>query len=353
MYTRLMVLFLAAAAALSACGTWQVSIEQAPTPLLAQPTPIVVTATPLPPQMPTQPATGAPGSPTPTADSACNRAAFVGDVTVPDKSIFAPNMNFIKTWRIKNVGTCAWTTAYKLVFYGDHKLSGPDWVNLPASVAPGAAVDLSVSLQAPAANGAYRSAWALSSVPDDRLFGIGPGADQPFWVDIRVSDGSNSGSTTTYRDSRGEGEMGFGMVFDYPSNWIVQPIAFGVQITSFDPANPPHKLEWTPSIISMSIEAPPIGWEGDAYPPPSASVLLNTFVENVKLEAVAGNLDIFREERLTLAGNPAARVTVVSGSGGVFDRVMIVMDGGWLVRANLEGGNFELARTVLDTLRQP
>ena len=46
----------------------------------------------------------------------CDAAAFVRDVTIPDGTIVEPGRDFTKTWRLKNVGTCSWTTAYALVF---------------------------------------------------------------------------------------------------------------------------------------------------------------------------------------------------------------------------------------------
>ncbi|HGJ66308.1 TPA: hypothetical protein ENS27_13160, partial [bacterium] len=46
----------------------------------------------------------------------CNWAGFVADVTVPDGTSFAPGAAFIKTWRLKNIGTCTWTGKYGLSF---------------------------------------------------------------------------------------------------------------------------------------------------------------------------------------------------------------------------------------------
>jgi hypothetical protein len=46
-------------------------------------------------------------------------------------------------------------------------------------------VDLAVNLRAPSQSGTYRSNWVLRS-PEGVLFGLGPEADRPFWVEIRV-----------------------------------------------------------------------------------------------------------------------------------------------------------------------
>src|SRR5512135_3467629 len=48
--------------------------------------------------------------------STCDRAQFIADVTVPDGTRFSPGAAFTKTWRLKNVGTCTWSTSYTLVF---------------------------------------------------------------------------------------------------------------------------------------------------------------------------------------------------------------------------------------------
>ena len=40
----------------------------------------------------------------------CDQAQFVSDLTVPDGSSFAPGATFTKTWRLKTIGTCTWTT---------------------------------------------------------------------------------------------------------------------------------------------------------------------------------------------------------------------------------------------------
>ena len=52
---------------------------------------------------------------------ACDQAAFIRDVTVPDGSPFAPGETFTKTWRLQNTGTCTWTTSnYTLVYVADN-----------------------------------------------------------------------------------------------------------------------------------------------------------------------------------------------------------------------------------------
>jgi hypothetical protein len=124
-----------------------------------------------------------PGStPPPTS---CDRAQFVTDVTIPDGSIINPGSVFSKTWRLKNVGSCTWTTSYMLLFDTGAKMGGPDSVNLPNTVAPGQTVDLTINLTAPTTGGSYRGYWKFKNA-NGIPFGIGVGGTKSWWVDIRV-----------------------------------------------------------------------------------------------------------------------------------------------------------------------
>lgn len=158
------------------------------TATLAPPT---ATATQLPPTATVTPliptATRIPPTATPLP---CNAAQFIADVSVPDGSTFSPGSTFTKTWRLKNVGTCTWTTAYDLTFYNGDQMNGPSAVDFPGSVAPGQVIDLSVNLTAPTSTGNYKGNWKLRD-GSGVLFGVG--RDAPFYVDIKVS-----GSVSTY-----------------------------------------------------------------------------------------------------------------------------------------------------------
>jgi hypothetical protein len=121
----------------------------------------------------------------PPWQSMCNLARFVADVTIADDTRFSQGDNFTKTWRLRNEGSCTWTTDYKLVFdYGD-KLGGPSHVDMPRTVHPGETVDVSVDLEAPNSDGNYQGFWKLAD-EDGHKFGIGANAQVAFWVKIRV-----------------------------------------------------------------------------------------------------------------------------------------------------------------------
>ena len=131
-----------------------------------------------------------------TPDNQCNRAAFIGDVTIPDNTILHLSEPFVKTWRIKNVGTCTWNAGYSVVFAGGDKMGGPDSVALPLNVAPDQTVDISVNLSAPNAAGHYEGLWQLQS-GDGKNFGVGPTAADNIWVRVRVITPTFSVATVT------------------------------------------------------------------------------------------------------------------------------------------------------------
>lgn len=144
----------------------------------------------VPTAMPT--ITGTPPTPTktPIPNNGADRATFIADVNVPDGTVYNANTTFTKTWRIKNTGTSTWTTAFRLVYVSGDRIGGPDEVPLTATIAPNTSYDFSVTLISPAANGSYKGFWMLKNaggVP----FGIGSKADQPWWVQIVVTGGSN------------------------------------------------------------------------------------------------------------------------------------------------------------------
>ena len=90
------------------------------------------------------------------------REEFVADVTIPDNTVLAPGTAFVKTWRVKNTGTCTWDNTYQWLFTDGNQFSGP--AAIPISfVAPGATIEISINLVAPTAPGSYSGRWRLKS----------------------------------------------------------------------------------------------------------------------------------------------------------------------------------------------
>ena len=137
--------------------------------------------------LPTEtPQSTAPSStPSSSSEKICDKAVFVTDVTVPDGTEFEPGEDFKKTWRLKNDGTCTWSTSYALVFSDGNAMNGPVSVPMPETVAPGETVDLSVNLTAPSKADTYRGNWRLRNA-SGAVFGIGAQADKSFYVEIVV-----------------------------------------------------------------------------------------------------------------------------------------------------------------------
>lgn len=110
-------------------------------------------------------------SPTPLlgGGAACSDAAFVADVTIPDKTRLDPGQKFSKTWRVQNIGTCPWNTSYKLTFHNGLQMGGDD-VYVPLPVPVGQQVDLTEDLRAPTSPGDYFGRWQLQD-DQERPFG--------------------------------------------------------------------------------------------------------------------------------------------------------------------------------------
>lgn len=124
-----------------------------------QPTQSPPTSPPL--QPPTLAPSATPSLPIMTPTQECDKADFIKDVTIPDGAVFAPGETFTKTWRIKNIGTCTWTTGYALIFDGGSAMGGFSPQPLTGSVSPGQTVDISVNMTAPNNGGDYVGNWQI------------------------------------------------------------------------------------------------------------------------------------------------------------------------------------------------
>jgi hypothetical protein len=152
---------------------------------------IVPTNTSLPPtntEVPTNVPlpTNTPVPPTATAiPIPCDRGQFVSDLSAPDNTQVAAGSTFVKTWRLKNNGSCTWTSGYALVFYNGDAMSGPASAPITnGTVPPGSTIDISVTLIAPTTTGTYKGNWRLRNA-GGAIFGLGSDADNSFWVQIK------------------------------------------------------------------------------------------------------------------------------------------------------------------------
>ncbi|HNN13503.1 MAG TPA: NBR1-Ig-like domain-containing protein [Anaerolineales bacterium] len=134
-----------------------------------------------------------PGATSTASAATCNWAQFIADVTIPDGTNFAANTAFKKTWRLKNIGTCAWNSSdVSLVFDSGERMNAPASLALPTTVNPGQTVDITVDMTSPATAGHYFGYWKFKSNTGG-TFGIGSTANKTFWVEIYVSSASSVG----------------------------------------------------------------------------------------------------------------------------------------------------------------
>ena len=149
-----------------------------PTNTPVPPTPIPATSTAVPPT---------PVPPTATKSQIpCDRALFVDDVNYPDGTDVAPGTQFVKTWRLKNNGTCTWNSSYSVVFVSGDAMGGLAAQPLTTgTVAPGQEIDISVALKAPETPKTYTGNWKLRNGASI-LFGLGEDASKTFFVKIDV-----------------------------------------------------------------------------------------------------------------------------------------------------------------------
>jgi len=85
------------------------------------------------------------------------------DVNIPDGTAMTPGQEFVKTWKVKNIGSCVWGAGYGLVYakYTNQMSGVPQ--PLAGVVEIGQEVEVSVSFKAPDKAGEYLSAWQMAN----------------------------------------------------------------------------------------------------------------------------------------------------------------------------------------------
>jgi hypothetical protein len=138
----------------------------------------------------TPPPGATPGS---TQAAGCTyQAAFVKE-TIPDNSKFYTGEIFIKSWTVKNTGTCIWEGIRLPWVEG---ASGSLWFppgvprvdNPHGDVAPGETFTLGWPIVVPPTPGTYRADFLLA-VADDTQFGLGKDGKTPLYVQIIAVQG--------------------------------------------------------------------------------------------------------------------------------------------------------------------
>jgi len=120
-------------------------------------------------------------TPTFTPEPACEpNLAYLADVTVPDGTVFAPNEEFVKTWRVENNGTCNWDEGYQIRLTSGAAMGvAEEQALFPARA--GSEAEISITFIAPSEAGVYQSTWKAVD-PDGNAFG------ELFYVEIQVAE---------------------------------------------------------------------------------------------------------------------------------------------------------------------
>lgn len=119
----------------------------------------------------------------------CNKAAYVDDLSIPDDTVLATNATFTKIWRIRNDGTCTWTTSYTVYFDSGSQMGAAASIPLTRTVNPGETYDISIPMTAPASPGTYTGNWKMKDQNGVNFI------TNPLYVRIIVQP---VGSTTVY-----------------------------------------------------------------------------------------------------------------------------------------------------------
>ncbi|MEO0156964.1 MAG: NBR1-Ig-like domain-containing protein, partial [candidate division WOR-3 bacterium] len=124
-------------------------------------------------------------SPTPTFVP-CNWALFITDVTYPDNAEVPAGTDFVKTWRLQNIGSCSWDSNYKIAYHSGERMGSPEEQPISSeSIPSGGIIDVSINLKSPSEPGTYQTYFILKA-SDGKYFGIGDNANGTFYVKIIV-----------------------------------------------------------------------------------------------------------------------------------------------------------------------
>lgn len=118
-----------------------------------------------------------------------NKMEFVDDVTIPDDTVIAAGTKFVKTWKVKNVGSTTWGENYKIRHWAGDRLGAASVILLGKEAAPNQEIEISIEFTAPLTKGEYLSMWILSD-KDEANFGV------PFYAKIVVGNPSTATPTT-------------------------------------------------------------------------------------------------------------------------------------------------------------
>lgn len=93
--------------------------------------------------------------------SGCNNSAFIRDVNYPSGTTVSAGENFVKTWKVQNIGTCDWQYNYGMSVVVDNDFDS-SWNHLGRNVSPGDWAEVSVIVTAPDHDGTFTGSWRIA-----------------------------------------------------------------------------------------------------------------------------------------------------------------------------------------------
>ncbi|MDJ0751920.1 MAG: NBR1-Ig-like domain-containing protein [Ardenticatenaceae bacterium] len=119
-------------------------------------------------------------------DSCQNKVWLEAGGLLPAGSEVLQNEEIIKSWQVQNIGTCSWSSEYQLApLDKDGVVDLEAAVEIGREIAPGASVELSLTLIAPERLGRWQQRWIML---DDKNtpFGVGLTEQKPLLLDLEV-----------------------------------------------------------------------------------------------------------------------------------------------------------------------
>jgi len=104
--------------------------------------------------------TGTPTSFPGTLLLTCLDASYVADITIPDNTQLDSGETFVKTWRVRNTGTCPWPEDAVLAFVSGTQM-GTSASTLVGAVEPGEEIEISVEMRSPSEPGQHTGVWRM------------------------------------------------------------------------------------------------------------------------------------------------------------------------------------------------
>ena len=166
------------AATVLAQVTRELALTPSATPLPSPTATSLPTSTPSQTASPASSATVSLSSGTPKAGTT-DHAQWVSQ-SIADDTIFTPGQVFTMTWRLKNTGTSTWTAVYLLRYFSGDTFGASKEIPIGQEVLPGAEIDITINMKAPANPGSYLSDWVMST-PNRANF------KEPVYLKIKVA----------------------------------------------------------------------------------------------------------------------------------------------------------------------